>query len=80
MEPFDEDGNYNYDDPFPTVPLKMEVDFIECKNLDYEEPTPYEDFAKGIDGTLGVRLDSGNKQKINSNQCILWNFLETLQK
>ena len=48
----------------------MEVDFIECKNLDYEEPTPYEDFAKGIDGSLGVRLDSGIKQKINPNQCI----------
>ena len=67
MEPFDDDGNYNYDDPFPTVPLKMEEDFIECKNLDYEEPTPYEDFAKGIDGSLSVRLDSGIKKKFSSS-------------
>ena len=48
----------------------MEVDFIECKNLDYEEPTPYEDFAKGIDGSLGVRLDSGIEQKIDHNRSI----------
>jgi len=67
LEPFDDDGNYNYDDPFPTVPLKMEVDFIECKNLDYEEPTPYEDFAKGIDGSLGVRLDSDSDVLIDAD-------------
>ena len=61
LEPYDEDGNYNYDDPFPAIPLKMDADYIECKNLDDEEPLPYQDFAKGIDKskTLSVRLDAG---------------------
>ena len=61
LEPYDEDGNYNYDDPFPSIPLKMEADYIECENLDYDNPLPYQDFAKGIDEpkSLSVRLDSG---------------------
>ena len=62
LEPYDEDGNYNYDDPFPTVPLKMEVDFIECKNYDYEEPIPYTKFAKGADELL---KSSRFRQSIN---------------
>ena len=61
MEPFDDDGNYNYDDPFPAIPLKMDADYIECKNLEDEDTLPYQEFAKGIDKskTLSVRLDSG---------------------
>ena len=62
LEPYDEDGNYNYDDPFPTIPFKMEVDFIECKNYDYEEPIPYTKFAKGADELL---KSSRFRQSIN---------------
>ena len=31
LEPHDEDGNFEFDEPFPNTPQKMPIEFVECE-------------------------------------------------
>ena len=31
LEPHDEDGNFEFDEPFPNTPQKMPIEFVECQ-------------------------------------------------
>ena len=40
--------NNDIDEPFPSAPEKMDLEFIECKNSEDDPPKKYPDFVQGI--------------------------------
>ena len=45
LDPYNEDGDFKFDEPFPSTPQKMEFEFIECQNSGGELQT-YSDFVQ----------------------------------
>ena len=75
LNPHDEDGNFNYDEPFPPTPQKMPIDFIECESSD-GGPRTYANFAQA-NALDQDKKDSGICQYNINVYNVMYNVIHT---